>query len=41
MIYDVKSSNVSQIANDLLAIVNDSDFSVSQKKAVSILKNWD
>ena len=38
---DVKSSNVSQIANDLLAIVNDSDFSVSQKKAVSILKNWD
>jgi len=41
MIYDVKSSNVSQIANDLLAIVNDSDFSVSQKKAISILKNWD
>ena len=41
MIYDVKSSNVSQIANDLLAIVNYSDFSVSQKKAVSILKNWD
>ena len=41
MIYYVKSSNVSQIANDLLAIVNDSDFSVSQKKAISILKNWD
>ncbi len=41
MIYDVKSSTVSEITNDLLSFVNSKDFSASQKKAMSILSNWD
>ena len=41
MIYDVKSSTVSEIANHLLQSVNKSNLSVSGRKAFSILKKWD
>lgn len=41
MMFDVKSSTVSDIANDLLKNVDQSKFSVSEKKAVETLENWD
>jgi penicillin amidase len=40
MIYDVQSATVSDIANDLLQYVDQQNLSVSQKKAISILENW-
>ncbi|PQB08120.1 penicillin acylase family protein [Polaribacter filamentus] len=41
MMFDVKSSAVSEIANDLLKSLDQSKFSVSEKKAVETLENWD
>ncbi|MFY9243442.1 MAG: penicillin acylase family protein [Polaribacter sp.] len=41
MMFDVKSSTVSEIAIDLLKNVNRNDLSVSELKAISILENWD
>ncbi len=41
MMYDVKSSTVSEIINDLLKHLNQSNLSVSEQKAISILRNWD
>ena len=41
MLFDVKSSTVSEIANDLLKNLDKSKLSVSEQKAVEILKNWD
>ena len=40
MIYDVQSATVSDIAYDLLQYVDQQNLSVSQKKAISILENW-
>lgn len=40
MIYDVQSATVSDIANDLLQYIDQQNISASQKKAVSILENW-
>jgi penicillin amidase len=41
MIYDVKSATVSGIANDLISNINKSNLAVSEKKAITILENWD
>jgi penicillin amidase len=41
MMFDVKSSTVSEIANDLLKSLDKSKLSVSEQKVVEILKNWD
>jgi penicillin amidase len=41
MMFDVKSSTVSEIANDLLKNLDKTKLSVSEKKTVEILKNWD
>ncbi|QXP65477.1 penicillin acylase family protein [Polaribacter sp. AHE13PA] len=41
MTYDVKSSTVSNIIRDLLKSVNKSDLSASERKAFSVLENWD
>ena len=40
MMYDVTSTNAPIIANDLINAIDKNDLSVSQKKAISILKNW-
>ena len=41
MIYDVKSSTVSEIIENLLKSVDKSTLTPSERKAFSILKNWD
>ena len=41
MTYDVKSSTVPRIIKSLLKSVDKSDLTVSERKAFSILKNWD
>ncbi|WP_435415412.1 penicillin acylase family protein [Polaribacter aestuariivivens] len=41
MLYDVKSSTASKIANDFMKNINQSKLSASEKKAISILGNWD
>ena len=41
MIYDVKSSTVSKISQNLLKSVEQSKLTVSERKAFSILENWD
>ncbi|WP_026775464.1 penicillin acylase family protein [Polaribacter sp. Hel_I_88] len=41
MMFDVKSSTVSEIAADLIENINESDLNVSQKKAIAILQKWD
>ncbi|TMM32217.1 penicillin acylase family protein [Polaribacter aestuariivivens] len=41
MLYDVKSSTASKIANDFIKNINQSNLSASEKKAISILGNWD
>jgi len=41
MIYDVKSSTVSEIIKNLLKSVDKSTLTPSERKAFSILKNWD
>jgi penicillin amidase len=41
MTYDVKSSTVPNIIRDLLKSVNKSDLSASERKAFSVLENWD
>ncbi len=41
MIYDVKSATVSEIANDLISNIIKSNLAVSEKKAITILENWD
>ncbi|ARV16436.1 penicillin acylase family protein [Polaribacter sp. SA4-12] len=41
MIYDVKSSTVSEISKGLLKSVDRSELTASEKKAFSILENWD
>ena len=41
MMFDVKSSTVSEIANNLLKSLDKSKLSVSEQKVVEILKNWD
>ncbi|QXP70978.1 penicillin acylase family protein [Polaribacter sp. R2A056_3_33] len=41
MTYDVKSSTVPNIISDLLKSVNKSDLSASERKAFSVLENWD
>lgn len=41
MIYDVTSSKVTEISDNLLNFVNDRDLTVSEKKAFDILNNWD
>ncbi len=41
MMYDVKSATAPEIANDLLKHINQTDLSVSEKKAITILGNWD
>ena len=41
MICDVTSSTVSEISKNLLNGMNTSSFSASEKKAISILENWD
>ncbi len=41
MIYDVKSSTVSKISQNLLKSVEQSKLTASERKAFSILENWD
>ena len=41
MIYDVKSSTVSEISKDLLKSVEKSKGTASERKAFSIIENWD
>jgi penicillin amidase len=41
MVYDVKSSTVSEISKNLLKSVDKSALTASEKKAFSILENWD
>lgn len=41
MIYDVKSSTVSEISKNLLKSVDKSTLTPSERKAFSILENWD
>jgi penicillin amidase len=41
MMFDVKSSTDTEIANDLLENLDISKLTVSEKKAVETLKNWD
>ncbi|MFK8059571.1 MAG: penicillin acylase family protein [Polaribacter sp.] len=41
MIYDVKSSTVSEISQNLLKSVNKSNLSASERKMFSVLENWD
>ncbi|MDG1698298.1 MAG: penicillin acylase family protein [Polaribacter sp.] len=41
MIYDVKSSTVSQIIQNLLKSIEQSELMVSERKVFSILENWD
>ncbi|MGK0414938.1 MAG: penicillin amidase, partial [Polaribacter sp.] len=41
MMYDVKSSTVSEIVEDVLKNLNHSSLSISEKKAIKILENWD
>ena len=41
MVYDVKSSTVSKISKNLLKSVDELKLTVSEKKAASILENWD
>ena len=41
MIYDVKSSTVSEISKDLLKSVEKSKGTTSERKAFSIIENWD
>ena len=41
MTYDVKSSTVSEIIKSLLKSVDKSDLTASERKAYSILENWD
>lgn len=40
MIYDVTSPTAPEISKDLIAVLDVSEFSVSEKKAIEILKNW-
>lgn len=40
MMYDVKSSTVSEIVQDVLKNINYSSLSISEKKAIKILENW-
>ncbi len=41
MIYDVTSSKVPEIANNMLKYINKTDFNPSEKKAFEMLNNWD
>ena len=41
MMYDVKSSTVNKISNNLLKNVNKGELTASERRAFSILKNWD
>lgn len=41
MMFDVKSSTVSEIAADLIKNINQTNLTASEKKAISILENWD
>ncbi|TXD53172.1 MULTISPECIES: penicillin acylase family protein [unclassified Polaribacter] len=41
MMFDVKSSTVSEIANNLIKNINSVGLSVSEKKAILILEKWD
>ena len=40
MIYDVTSPTAPEISKDLIAVLDVSEFSVSEKKAIEILKKW-
>lgn len=40
MIYDVTSPTAPEISKDLIVVLDVSEFSASEKKAIEILKNW-